>query len=66
MHHIVEPRLSISLEDSEDFSSDWTTAALRELARQLGTANDFYFPLLGAARHIELEPQIVEIPGFDY
>ena len=49
---IPEPMLPTELEDSYDIGAeqDWTARALRELARQLGVGNDYYYPLIGAAQ----------------
>jgi hypothetical protein len=48
---MVEPRLTAQLEDAAGTGKqvEWHAEALRCLASQLGVANDFYFPLLGAA-----------------
>lgn len=54
---IPEPRLPATLEPSEDEtpvkSDEYYPAVLRALAKQLGVANDFYYPLLGAATLLE-------------
>lgn len=52
---IEPPRLPLELELDESPEPVWSPKALRELARQLGRGNDFYFPLLGAARLIEMQ-----------
>ena len=52
---INEPRLPVELEDGAEPETAWSAKAMRELARQLTVSNDFYFPLLGVARHLELE-----------
>ena len=48
-----EPFLPVELEDedvhTEAEARDWTARAIAELARQLGTMNDYYYPLIGAA-----------------
>lgn len=48
-----EPFLPANLEDSAEDGKltpqEWTAQALEELARQLTLANDFYYPLIGAA-----------------
>jgi hypothetical protein len=52
MSYRQEPVLPADLEDSGE-TSDWNAKVLRELARQLGFGNDFYYPLLGAAQQFE-------------
>ncbi len=50
-----ELRLSADLEAPGDTRSlpQWHADALRLLAQQLGVANDFYFPLFGAAQLLD-------------
>ena len=50
------PFLTADLEDGATEESEWIVKVLRSLAAQLGVVNDFYFPLLSAAQHIETEP----------
>jgi len=51
---VDEPRLPLSLEDDDTSSGkEWAVAALRELARQLGVMNDYYYPLIGAAEMLK-------------
>lgn len=75
-----EPVLPSELVDEANGDCDetkWSIKALKELARQLGHGNDFYFPLIGAVQLLEkkdrefaslkaravptLEPQHIEL-----
>ncbi len=49
----MEPFLPDDLLTEEPTSPNWSSQALRALAKQLGVGNDFYFPLLDAARILE-------------
>lgn len=51
----VNPRLTPDLEEDivSGMSPTWHAKALRSLAHQLGMSNDFYYPLLGAARLLD-------------
>lgn len=53
---IPEPMLTVDLEDAEEATTEWSVKMPQVLAAQLGVGNDFYFPLLGVAKHLELEP----------
>lgn len=47
------PFLPAHLEDSADGKGDdWNAQALESLAKQLTVANDFYYPLIGAAEEL--------------
>ena len=50
---MTEPFIPADLEYSEDDTASHAVL-LRCLAKQLGVGNDFYFPLLGVARHLEI------------
>lgn len=56
LRDIPEPFLTAELENfAEDgtlASHEWCAQALEELARQLGIANDYYFPLIGSAQKL--------------
>ena len=50
---IVEPGLPAHLKESApDVDPDWNAKALEALAKQLSETNDFYYPLLDAAREL--------------
>ena len=50
---ILEPSLPAHLKESApDVDPDWNAKALEALAKQLTETNDFYYPLLDAAREL--------------
>jgi hypothetical protein len=50
---ILEPGLPAHLKESApDVDPDWNAKALEALAKQLTETNDFYHPLLDAAREL--------------
>jgi hypothetical protein len=49
---ILEPILPAHLKDSAPDDPDWDAKALEALAKQLTETNDFYHPLLDAAREL--------------
>lgn len=55
--NIPEPMLTTELEETagqEDTDNVlWCASVLRELARQLGFANDYYYPLLTGSQMLE-------------
>jgi hypothetical protein len=53
-----EPFLPVELED--DSAPDWHERALMTLAKMLGYANDYYFPLIGAADNLRSQRQEIE------
>lgn len=56
MSDMREPVITVDLEEdiaSGGSSRRWYGKALRSLASQLGVGNDFYYPLLGAAKLID-------------
>ena len=55
MAQIPEPMMGDDMLREAKDETEWGAKMLRELARQLTVRNDFYYPLLGVARHLELE-----------
>jgi hypothetical protein len=50
---IHEPCLSAELEDADNGGDpDWNAKAMALLAAQLGIANDFFYPCLGACNQL--------------
>lgn len=62
---VGEPFVPSDLEDRAhgDQGPKWYADAIRCLAEQLGYANDFYFPLLGAAQIIEEHTRLSVAPS---
>jgi hypothetical protein len=53
---MTDPFIPADLEELRNKDDTQSLAKLLySLARQLGVTNDFYFPLLSAAKHLELE-----------